>query len=66
MCASYQAIDGPGGILASSGPLLVRTSDGLPVTGSMEFDSADISKMQAGGNFPTVVLHEMAHIIGMG
>ena len=59
-------IDGPGGVLGSAGPCLVRTSDGLSVYGVMEFDSADVALLEADGSFGAVVLHEMGHVIGFG
>jgi Leishmanolysin len=65
ICARFAAIDGPGKVLGSAGPLLVRNANTLTVTGEMEFDSADISSLKSAGNFGTVILHEMGHVLGM-
>jgi hypothetical protein len=65
--ASIQPIDGPGGILARSGPCIVR-QDGnrLPAIGIMEFDSADIQTLSGAGSFQEVIIHEMLHSLGYG
>ena len=65
--ASVAPIDGAGNILGSAGPETGGYDDSnylLAVTGSMIFDSADFSSPDA--TFATVVLHEMAHVIGIG
>ncbi|CAM9863652.1 unnamed protein product [Laminaria digitata] len=36
------------------------------IAGEMRFDTADVDLMETSGNFDTVVLHEMGHVIGMG
>jgi len=64
--ASITAIDGPGGILGQAGPCWVRTAGGLPVYGVMQFDSADVAALEAGGGFQSVILHEMGHVLGFG
>ena len=53
--------DGPGGILASAGPCLLR-SGGLTTYGVMNFDSADSS----GPDLFETILHEMGHVLGIG
>lgn len=61
-------IDGPGGVLASGGPLMSRGADwpvsrSLPVSGWIEVDSGeplDSSYAQ------DVILHEMGHVLGFG
>lgn len=65
--ASVSPIDGPGGTLGSAGPEFGGFDDSgflLATAGSMNFDSADFSS--PGGSFPDVILHEMAHVIGIG
>lgn len=54
--------DGPGNVLASAGPCLVRNG-GVTSYGVMNFDSADV-----GGNvnLTAVILHEMGHVLGIG
>lgn len=64
--ASVTAIDGPGNVLASAGPCYYRTSDGLALAGSMQFDVADIGSLENSGDLEDVVLHEMGHVLGIG
>ncbi|HWA14949.1 MAG TPA: leishmanolysin-related zinc metalloendopeptidase, partial [Gemmatimonadales bacterium] len=58
------SIDGPGQVLGSAGPCLVRSSNGLTIVGTMTFDTADIATQ--GANFQDIVLHEMGHVLGIG
>jgi hypothetical protein len=51
--------------IVSAGPYDTRSSNSLTITGEMEFDSADISFLKSEGNFASVILHEMGHILGM-
>lgn len=65
--ASVNNIDGAGGILGSAGPLTGGFDDSgylLADTGQMQFDSSDFASPTSG--FQAVVLHEMAHVIGIG
>lgn len=59
-----KAIDGPGGILAQSGPCSVRSASGLTVYSTLVFDSADV------GSFATqltaIATHELGHSLGIG
>lgn len=59
-------IDGPGAVLGQAGPTRVRASDGLPLRGVMEFDSADLLGMERDGSLASVLIHEMAHVLGFG
>jgi len=59
-------LDGPSGVLGQAGPRLVRTGSFIPVTGNMEFDTADLSRMELDGSLEDVIFHEMGHVIGMG
>jgi hypothetical protein len=63
MCARYTPIDGVGNVLGQAGPIYVRSSTGLPVTGKMEFDSADVDKLKSNGLLKKVIMHEMGHIV---
>jgi PEP-CTERM motif len=66
--ATGSPIDGVGGILGSAGPTAGVSQGGfvLATTGSMQFDSADLSSLEASGALNAVILHEMAHVIGVG
>ena len=66
--ASLVFIDGPGGILGMAGPCFIRTTTDAPlsVVGVMQFDTADLPSMEAAGTLGDVILHEMAHTIGVG
>lgn len=64
ICARYSDIDGQGSVLGSAGPFDRRSSNGLTVTGEMEFDVSDVSLLKSQGNFASVILHEMGHILG--
>ncbi|WP_420633776.1 Ig-like domain-containing protein [Candidatus Palauibacter sp.] len=59
-------MDGRGGTLASAGTCVVRASSGLPVAGRMRFDAADLEMLRVSGDLFEVVLHEMAHVLGLG
>lgn len=64
--AQIVSIDGPGGILGQAGPCLVRSSNGLPLYGIMQFDSADVAGLEASGQLANTIVHEMGHILGIG
>ena len=64
--ASAVAIDGVGKILGQAGPEYIRDSNNLPITGIMQFDSADVASMEAKGTLKSVILHEMGHVLGIG
>jgi hypothetical protein len=59
-------IDGPGGILGAAGPQFVRLVDGLPLSGVMFFDVADLDFLESLGLFEDVIVHEMGHVLGVG
>jgi hypothetical protein len=64
--ASVVAIDGPGGVLGQAGPTAFRPVGGLPYTGRMQFDTADVASMESGGQLQSVIMHEMGHVLGIG
>lgn len=64
--ASAPFIDGVGGILGQAGPEFIRTSSSLPISGTMQFDSADVNQLEAAGRLDEVIVHEMGHVLGIG
>jgi len=75
--ATGVAIDGAYGILGQAGPRDIRPNtdgqqyagsdnDGLPYTGAMQFDTADLSWMEQQQTLESVITHEMGHVIGIG
>ena len=64
--ALLDSIDGPGKVLGSAGPCLIRTGSRLPGVGVMHFDTADIAGSIAIGEFDEIVMHEMGHVLGFG
>jgi hypothetical protein len=63
--AGIEPIDGPGAVLGSAGWCYRRTAS-LPIVGLMRFDAADVANLQASGQFNSVILHEMGHVLGIG
>jgi|688.fasta_scaffold136122_2 subtilisin-like proprotein convertase family protein len=59
-------IDGVGGILGQAGPTWIRSGSYFPATGVMTFDRDDLKKLEDDGLLLSVILHEMAHVIGFG
>jgi hypothetical protein len=59
-------IDGAGSILGQAGPTCFSTGNDLPLHGVMEFDTADVANLLTDGSFDEVILHEMAHVLGIG
>lgn len=65
--ATIAAIDGVDGILAEAGTTITRSCNiNIANEGEMIFDIADITSMENDGIFSSTVLHEMAHVIGVG
>jgi hypothetical protein len=65
--ASVAPIDGPSGILAGSGPCLLRSAPGLfPSVGAMLFDVDDLPGLASQGILQDVITHEMLHAVGFG
>lgn len=66
--ASITTIDGAGGILGQAGPTEVALDNGgylLTTDGNMQFDVADFSTLSL-ANMNSLILHEMAHVLGFG
>lgn len=64
--ASAVAIDGNGGILGQAGPDRFRSGTSIPYHGTMEFDTADLASLEAGGGLLYTIMHEMGHVLGIG
>jgi hypothetical protein len=64
--ATVEPIDGAGGILGQAGPCLIRSANSLPLAGLMRFDEADLDNLESAGHLDEVILHEMAHVMGLG
>jgi hypothetical protein len=66
--ATGAPIDGVGGTLGSAGPTTGITDGNFTwaSTGEMTFDSADLAGLELNGSLQAVILHEMAHVIGLG
>jgi hypothetical protein len=64
--ARGSTLDGPSGILGQAGPRDVRAGSLIPATGRMEFDTADLARMELDGSLENVIFHEMGHVIGIG
>ena len=63
-----EALDGVEGTLAQAGPCWIRTIElsGLPTLGDMVFDVADLASLETGGDLRSLVVHEIAHVLGFG
>ncbi|WP_299484864.1 leishmanolysin-related zinc metalloendopeptidase [Acaryochloris sp. IP29b_bin.137] len=59
-------MDGPHNRLAQAGPVHLRPGSLLPATGIMEFDSADLTRMEEDGSLLNVIIHEVGHVLGFG
>lgn len=57
-------IDGPGGILAQSGPCSVRSASGLTTYSTLVFDTADLSQFSS--QLADIAVHELGHSLGIG
>jgi hypothetical protein len=64
--ATVTTIDGPGKILGSAGPCVVRSGSRLTAIGVMRFDVDDLTNLAASNRLESVILHEMLHIVGVG
>jgi hypothetical protein len=59
-------IDGAWGVLGQAGPDAFRSGSGLPIHGTMRFDSADLARLQSNGQLYATALHEIGHVLGIG
>jgi len=64
--ASIETIDGEQGVLGQAGPTFLLNESELPAKGVMQFDVADVERLEQENSFSDVVIHEMAHVMGFG
>jgi uncharacterized protein YjdB len=64
--AVLDSLDGDGNVLGQGGPCIVRTTNGLPVVGVVQLDTADIATAITYDVLTAVVTHEMGHALGYG
>ncbi|WP_420461614.1 Ig-like domain-containing protein [Candidatus Palauibacter sp.] len=64
--AAVAEIDGPGGTLAQANWCWARSGTLLPFYGRMEFDAADLDRLEQRGSLEETILHEMGHVLGIG
>ncbi len=64
--AGVVSIDGPGKILASAAPCVIRSVSRTAIIGVMRFDVDDVGGLISSGRLNDVVLHEMMHVVGFG
>lgn len=55
-----------GNVVAAAAPAHVRDGSGLPLTGCVFLDEADVPGLVADGRLNDVVLHEVGHVLGFG
>jgi hypothetical protein len=62
------ALDGFGGVLGEGEPTSTFSQGGfvLASAGTIQFDIADLATLEVDGRLPTVVLHEIGHVLGFG
>lgn len=64
ICAEYVTRDGEGGVLGFASTGFRRSVDGLPITGTMAFDTADVNRLKTNSDFDFVLTHEIGHLLG--
>ena len=62
---SVRNMDGPGGMLALSGPCWVRWESSLPYLGGLILDRADVAELDA-RDLRDLIAHEIGHVLGIG
>lgn len=61
--------DAVGGLLGMAGPCVLRggaTDAGTALVGYMQFDTADLANLESSGFLEATIVHEMAHVLGLG
>eukprot|EP00591_Stephanopyxis_turris_P012690 CAMPEP_0195512646 /NCGR_PEP_ID=MMETSP0794_2-20130614/4532_1 /TAXON_ID=515487 /ORGANISM="Stephanopyxis turris, Strain CCMP 815" /LENGTH=825 /DNA_ID=CAMNT_0040640477 /DNA_START=251 /DNA_END=2728 /DNA_ORIENTATION=+ len=52
-------------VLGTAGPIYIRRNVGIPISGSIQLDSGQLSKMTP-DDVKIIVTHEMGHVLGIG
>ena len=66
LVVSVREIDGPGRILGGAGFCKLHDQSLLPWMGAMQFDEADLLRVEEEGDLEELILHEMGHALGIG
>ena len=66
LVVDFSNIDGPGNVLGSAGPCVLRGNTFHPAFGMITIDGADASALAASGDLFDVMLHELGHVLGFG
>lgn len=72
IAANGAYIDGVGGVLGSAGPTYGYQNESInnnyfyATAGAMTFDTSDLAALEIQERLYSVILHEMAHVIGFG
>src|SRR5690349_17436777 len=59
-------IDGPETIAGHGQPMVFRPHSLIPAKGRLEFDLADVARLEAEGLLTDAVAHEIGHVLGIG
>ena len=59
-------IDGVGTIAGHGQPTVFRPQNLIPAKGRLEFDSADLARLESEGLLVDAVAHEIGHVLGIG
>lgn len=63
---ALDSIDGPGQVMVTGTPCVLRPGSALPAVAVLRFDRQDIPTLVSEGALPAAALHAMAHALGFG